>query len=169
MYLFVLAAFALALAILLFGLARRHRTLLDEDVVRELQARLGKLTPQSQGRWGRMSVAQMLHHLVGGIRMATGDLPIPPRKSPLRLFPVKQLIVFVLPFPKGAPTAPALVAADEFDFERERKEVSDLLGSFGKRALAVWPDHPAFGRLDREDWGVMVWKHVNHHLRQFGV
>ncbi len=169
MSLFGLAALALALALVLLGMARRHRTLLDADVARETQERLARLTPESKGLWGKMSVAQMLHHLSGGIRMATGDLAIPRRQSPLRLFPIKQLIIFVLPFPRGAPTAPLLLARDEFDFETERRSVSSLLGSFAGRDLAAWPDHPAFGPLDRQGWGVMVWKHVDHHFRQFGV
>jgi hypothetical protein len=166
---FLLASAALALGLVLFGMAMRHKTLLDESVLRHMQERLARLTPLSPGRWGKMSVAQMLHHIGGGLQMAMGDLAIPRRRSPLRLFPVKQLIIFVLPFPKGAPTAPLLVAKDDFDFDRERRNVNDLLDSFGKRDLVAWPDHPAFGPLNREQWGVMVWKHLDHHLRQFGV
>ncbi len=169
MFFYVLAALVLALALGLFSLALAHKTLLGQGVEQEMLERLDKLTPASGAVWGRMSAAQMLHHLSGAIRMATGDLAIPPRRTPLRRFPIKQLIVFVLPFLKGAPTAPALVAKGEFDFETERAAVREQIGSFARRQIPKWPDHPAFGPLNRDQWGVMVWKHVDHHFRQFGV
>lgn len=169
MIVYAAAALILALGLWLFALALRHQTLLRPEVERELQERLMKLSRETPGRWGRMSAAQMLRHLAGAIRMATGDLHIARRNTPLRLFPIKQLIVFVLPFPRGAPTAPALIAKDEADFDRERREVSALLAGFATRNLESWPDHPAFGPLTRDQWGVMVWKHADHHFRQFGV
>ncbi|MEO8500497.1 MAG: DUF1569 domain-containing protein [Vicinamibacteria bacterium] len=169
MLIYVTAALILVTALALLSMTLRHKTLLDPGVEHDLQERLMRLTAETRGRWGRMSAAQMLRHLGSAVRMATGDLDIPRRNTPLRLFPIKQLIVFVLPFPKSAPTAPALVSSDEADFDAERKALSELLGSFAKRDLAAWPEHPAFGALDRDQWGVMVWKHVDHHLRQFGV
>lgn len=163
------AAILLAVALILFGLATKHRTLLDPGVQQEMQARLDRLTPDAVGAWGRLSVTRMLRHIAGGLEMATGDLEIPPRHSPLRVFPIKQLIVFILPFPKNAPTAPALITNEEIDFAAERARVRDLIAAFPKRELARWPEHPAFGPLDREQWGVMAWKHLDHHFRQFGV
>ncbi len=164
--------FLAAVALMGLGIATaamRHKSLLDSRVQAELLARLGKLTAETRGRWGRMGAGQMLRHVAGGLRMATGDLDIPPRGGLLRRFPIKQLIIFVLPFPKGAPTAPALVCLDPVDFEVERDAVRALLQSFAKRDLAHWPEHPAFGPLNRKQWGVLVWKHVDHHFRQFGV
>jgi hypothetical protein len=169
MFFYLLAALALAAGLVLLSMALRHQTLLDPRVERELQDRLAKLSPDSPRRWGRMSPGQMLRHLAGAIRMATGDLQIAPRNTPLRFFPIKQLVVFVLPFPPDAPTAPALVVKEEVDFAAERRAVSELLGAFPKRNLGAWPEHPAFGALNREQWGVLVWKHADHHFRQFGV
>jgi len=150
-------------------MALRHETLLDDSVQQNLQDRLARLNGESQARWGRMSVSQMLHHVSSGLRMATGDLAIPPIRSPLRFFPLKHLIVFVLPFVRNAPTSPLLMAREEFDFEAERRTAADLISAFSGRTLTAWPDHPLFGSLDREQWGVMAWKHVDHHFRQFGV
>ena len=169
MFLYAVAAIVLSLALLLFSMAVRHKSLLDPEVAHEMLSRLDRLAPTAKGGWGRMSVAQMLHHVAGGLRMATGDLAIPRRPGPLRLFPIKQLVVFVLPFPRNAPTSPALIFKEEFDFDAERAAVRDLLSSFAKRDILSWPEHPAFGPLNREQWGVMAWKHVDHHLRQFGV
>jgi hypothetical protein len=169
MLFYVFAALALTSGLGLFAMAVRHKTLLEPQVEREMKDRLMKLAPDAPGRWGRMSAARMLRHVANALRMATGDLVIAPRNTPLRLFPIKQLIVFVLPFPHGAPTAPDLIVKDEVDFETERRAVGDLLGAFAKRDIAAWPEHPAFGPLDRNQWGVLAWKHVDHHFRQFGV
>lgn len=169
MILYVGAALALTLALVMFSMAQRHKTLLDPSVEQELLARIAQLTPESRSSWGRMSVGQMLRHLTLSARMTVGDLPVTPKKGPLRLPPLKQLILFVLPFPKSAPTAPALLTKDEIDVKAERAELMSLLAAFKKHDIPRWPDHPAFGPLSREDWGVLVWKHVDHHLRQFGV
>ena len=166
---YVAAALILSAALALFATASNHKTLLDDETRVSMLHRVDVLRPSSAAAWGRMGVAQMLHHLAGALRMATGDLEIAPRSSILRKFPIKQLIVFVLPFPKSAPTAPALVAKGEFDFEKERADVRGLIESFASRKIEAWPDHPAFGPLTREQWGVMVWKHLDHHFRQFGV
>ena len=169
MILYVGAAVALTILMVLVSMSLSHRTLLDPDVERDLTARLQNLSAASRGKWGRMSVSQMLRHLAAALRMSTGDLEVPPRHGLLRRFPIKQLIVFILPFPKDAPTSPALLSTESLDFEAERSTVRDLLCSFAKRNVAKWPDHPAFGALSRDEWGILVWKHVDHHLRQFGV
>lgn len=169
MFAYAVAAVALSLALLLFSATMRHKSLLDPEVERELLSRLDRLAPGAHGQWGRMSVTQMLRHLAGGLRMAVGDMAVPRRPGPLRLFPIKQLVIFVLPFPHNAPTSPALIFKEEFDFNAERAAVRDLISSFAKRDIPNWPEHPAFGPLNREQWGVMAWKHLDHHLRQFGV
>ena len=169
MFLYVACAVVLCLGLLLLSLAIRHKSLLDPEVELQTLSRLDRLAPTARARWGRMSVTQMLRHIAGGLRMATGELVIPGRNSPLRLFPIRQLIVFVLPFPHNAPTAPALISTETFDFEEERATLRSLISSFAKREIREWPEHPAFGPLDREQWGVMAWKHLDHHLRQFGV
>ncbi len=169
MLLYVVSAILLTIAFLMFSMAMSHKSLLNGDVEQEMLRRLDALSPSAKGRWGRMSAAQMLHHVAEALRMATGDLRIPARSGPLRMFPLKQLIVFILPFPKSAPTAPALLARDEPHFESQRAAVRELLGAFPRREIAAWPDHPAFGALNRDQWGVLAWKHIDHHFRQFGV
>jgi hypothetical protein len=166
---YVIAALVLLAALALFSMAAGHKTILDPHVERSMIERLDRLTPDAQGRWGNFSVAQMLRHVAAALRMSLGDLDVPRRGGPLRLFPIKQLIVFVLPFPKGAPTSPVLLTKDALEFAVERDAVRSLLSTFATREVARWPDHPAFGPLNRDQWGVLVWKHVDHHFRQFGV
>ena len=94
-----------------------------------------------------------------------------PRKLPIRYFPLKQLILYVFPFPKSAPTAPELLArCDAADLQTEVAAFVTLSERIASRpASERWPEHPAFGPLSHKGWGRLVWKHTEHHLRQFGV
>ena len=74
---------------------------------RDLCARLERLTPDASPRWGKFNAPQMVCHLVDAFKMASGELPVKTRKTPIRYPPLKQLIIYYLPFPKGAPTAPS--------------------------------------------------------------
>ena len=113
----------------------------------------------------------MLAHLNDATRMAIGELPVASKNMPLRFFPLKQLILYVLPFPKGAPTAPELLArCDAADFEQERAAFHQLtVRAAAKPPTDEWPAHPAFGPLSHKAWGKLAFKHTDHHLRQFGV
>lgn len=91
------------------------------------------------------------------------------KNLPLRFTPIKQLIIYAAPFPKGAPTAPELLArCDGARIEDEQQAYAELLS----RLAAVTPatrlqDHPAFGRLTHRAYGVLIARHTDHHFRQF--
>jgi hypothetical protein len=83
---------------------------------------------------------------------------------------LKQLIIYLLQFPKGSPTAPELLEGDDTSIEAARADLVRGLDDFVNRDdAAPWPEHPAFGRLTKRAWGVLVYRHSDHHLRQFGV
>ena len=146
------------------------RTMWDGSARRELQDRLTRLTPTAERRWGSMTAPQMITHLVDAMHMAHGDIVIPPRKMILRYTPLKELILYVLPFPKGAPTAPELISRAPADWSAECALLSTMLGRFGERdRRGKWPEHPAFGKMSGSQWGVLVYRHTDHHFRQFGV
>jgi hypothetical protein len=137
---------------------------------RALARRLDSLTATKTPLWGRMDCQQMLAHLSDGVRMAMGELDVAPRPGPLRLAPVRHAVIYWLPFPKGAPTAPELLARRAEDPEAERTALKRLLEQLAAMEGArEWPDHPAFGRMRSRDWGALMHKHVDHHLRQFGA
>jgi hypothetical protein len=69
---------------------------------------VARLKPDTPARWGKFNAAQMVAHLNDAMRMASGELRIPPRNTPLRYWAVRKMVIYVLPFPKGAPTAPEL-------------------------------------------------------------
>lgn len=146
-------------------------TLWDPAAAREIRGRVAQLTPDLPRRWGRMSVQQMVCHLSESLRMAIGELRVAPKRLPIRYTPLKQLIVYVAPFPKNAPTAPELtIAATPRPWADDLSTLQQLIDRFTARpADAEWPEHPAFGRLSRRAWGVLGYRHIDHHLRQFGV
>ncbi|MDQ8165833.1 MAG: DUF1569 domain-containing protein [Gemmatimonadota bacterium] len=139
-----------------------------------LVRRLATLSADAPARWGKFTATRMLAHVNDGLRMATGELPVKARKSFLRNAVVRYLVIYVFPFPKGAPTAPELLVRgahpDRVEFNAERTAFADLLATIGSQSDRVtWPDHPAFGPMTRKDWGVLGYKHVHHHFTQFGV
>jgi hypothetical protein len=139
-------------------------------VHRELQDRVQRLTPQQPPQWGKMSAAQMVAHLADSLRMASGELEVAPKKLPLRFSPLKELVLYVLPIPKGLPTAPELIRRKPRDWSMEIADLREQLNGLVERgAEALAPSHPAFGALSPKQWGVLVYRHMDHHLRQFGV
>ena len=137
----------------------------------EIVQRLGSVTNTSQARWGRMDARAMLVHLRRSARMALGELPVANKgKRIFQVFPVKHLILHIAPFPKSAPTAPELLVPEDGTVDAIRSEVVSLLERIaaGPRDGAG-PVHPLFGRLSFQEWGVATYKHMDHHLRQFGA
>jgi hypothetical protein len=137
---------------------------------KELQQRLVQLAPEHAPLWGRMNAPKMVVHLSDALKMALGELPAAPKKTPLRFPVVKQLVIFLLPWPKGAPTAPELLARTPAAWTGEVIALSALIERFATRtATGAWPPHPAFGSMTGRAWGALVYRHCDHHFRQFGV
>ena len=135
-----------------------------------LGERMDGLTLAHAPRWGTMTCGKMLAHLTDGVRMALGEVAVKPRPGPLRLGPVRHLVIHWLPFPKGAPTAPELLERCAQDCRDEVGALKAELERMAARAGTLkWVEHPAFGRMSERDWGVLVYRHIDHHLRQFGV
>jgi Protein of unknown function (DUF1569) len=147
------------------------RSILNESDRTEIRRRVQSLSASSTRKWGSMDVASMLQHLRLSGLMTVGELPVPSsNKRPFQVFPLKHLIIYVLPFPKGAPTAPELKPAGAASLEEERTAVLELLERIGTGAReGAGPAHPLFGTLTWRQWGVTTYKHADHHLKQFGA
>jgi len=147
------------------------KSLHDGPTRNEVRTRVGRLGPDSRPRWGRMSTSQMICHLVTWMEMALGELPVRERRLFVRYPVIKQVVVYLMPFPKGLPTARELISrVPAAVLESDRAALNAALDRFGARdARATWPRHPAFGHLSRRAWGVLAYRHTDHHLRQFGV
>ncbi|MDQ6769885.1 MAG: DinB family protein [Gemmatimonadota bacterium] len=136
----------------------------------ELVDRLERLNPESTPLWGKMTAPQMLSHVVDWMLMAKGELDVAAKKMPVRYPPLKQLLIYWLPFPKGLPTARELVGRKPREWATERAAVRQHVQSFENlNTKSTWPDHPAFGKMTRSAWCVLAYRHTDHHLRQFGI
>jgi hypothetical protein len=142
-------------------------SILNESDRTAICDRVRSLSASSKAQWGRMSLTEMLRHLRLSAQMAVGELEVASaNKRAFQVFPLKHLILYVLPFPKGAPTAPELHPEAAASFEEEHAAVLALLerigaGPRGRRrpgASALWAD------VWRE-WGTATYKHGNHHLK----
>jgi hypothetical protein len=147
-------------------------SILNDQDRAALVKRLQSLSVSSSARWGTMDVVGMLEHLHRSTLMAVGDLAVPSaNKRAFQMFPLKHLILYVFPFPKGAPTAAELKpAVEKASFEEERAALVELLERIGTGLRdGAGPDHPLFGPMSRREWGVATYKHTDHHLKQFGA
>jgi hypothetical protein len=146
-------------------------SILNESDRAAIGHRVRSLSVSSTRRWGSMDVTGMLHHLRLSALMTLGELQVPSKsKRAFQTFPVKHLILYVLPFPKGAPTAPELKPIDSASLEEERTALLELLERIGTGSQdSAWPAHPLFGPMTCREWGVATYKHCDHHLRQFGA
>lgn len=147
------------------------KTFWDSAARDEICRRMERLTVDATPQWGKFNATQMLAHLNDAMRMASGELTVASKRLPIRYPPLKQLLVYALPWPKGAPTAPELIArGSSADFAKEKAEFRGVVDRLAqKRATDIWPEHPAFGRLTHRAWGVLKYRHADHHLRQFGL
>ena len=146
------------------------KTMFHAATRRELQERLARVTPDRAPLWGRMNAPRMLVHLSDALKMALGDLPVAMRTTWLRFPVIKQLGIYLLPMPRGLPTAPELLARAPEAWTGEMVVLSALIERFGARsAKGAWPRHPAFGSMSGRAWGVLAYRHCDHHLRQFGA
>jgi hypothetical protein len=148
------------------------KTLFDKDTHAELVDRLGKLTAQTERQWGKMSASQMMEHTARALEMATGDVPMKQHilgKAIGWIF--KGRFLGEQPFSKNSPTGPTLIINDEPDFEVTHQRLSDLIEKFHALGESGTNGniHGFFGPLNGKQWGETQYKHVDHHLRQFGV
>ena len=146
-------------------------TIFDAADRAAILSRLDGVTPGARPAWGRMDAGQMVAHLNESLRMAVGELACALRGGPLSFPPLRWLIINVLPFPKGVPTAPELLAgtpspALDEDLQRLRERIERVAAQGPQRRF---PRHPAFGFMPGRQWGVLIYRHVDHHLRQFGA
>lgn len=144
-------------------------TLLDDNDRSAILARLEKLTPESARKWGTLDAPGMLCHVSDGLRVALGELPARRADSLLKRTLLKWLVVntgFKAP-PGKVQTAPEMLTSRPAEWSGDLASCRQLIAKVGSGAATAV--HPAFGPLDAAEWGRLCWKHLDHHLRQFGL
>ena len=135
--------------------------------------RLSHLDLDSERLWGTMTAPQAVAHIAAGFDMALGTLN-PPRKFIGRLIGgiIKPMALRDdAPMRRNSPTVDGMVVKDDRDLTNERKRLCSLMDKFrndGAASCTTHP-HPFFGSLTPPEWAILMYKHVDHHLRQFGA
>jgi hypothetical protein len=149
------------------------KNLIDPARAAEIKQRIARLEPHSERQWGTMAPTQMLTHCARAMESATGEVK-PPRMFIGRIIgPVIRSPVLSddRPIRRNAPTSKELVVNDDPDFDAGRARLLASIDRFVDAGSAGCTTHPHtfFGKLTAEQWAVLTYKHLDHHLRQFGV
>ncbi|MGA8532299.1 MAG: DUF1569 domain-containing protein [Acidobacteriaceae bacterium] len=152
------------------------KDLFDPVAAENIRERILRLQPESERRWGSMTPAQTLAHCTSGLQMATGG--INPKRASFPASVIGKLIKPLVladgqPMRRNSPSFPEILTADpaKCDFEHERGRLIAAVDSFASQGAACCTQnpHPFFGRLRPQQWAILMYKHLDHHLRQFGV
>lgn len=139
-----------------------------------IKSRIENLLPQSPRKWGTLTVDQMMRHLAIAYDSGAGIITLPREKGIMGLMPYLKpavwLMIHVIPWPKGLPTSKSFLVPDKAGFDAAKQQLTDALAHFIEAGTkGSFGEHPLFGKLSHEDWGILLYKHTDHHLRQFGV
>lgn len=145
------------------------KSVFDHANREQLANRLNSLKASDTPIWGKMNVSQMLHHL-----NLTIEAPLGKYKTTgkpiffMRIF--KSVLYNDKPFGNGSPTPKEFKITNTFDFEKEKERaIRNLNEVFDNGINGNYLPHVFFGKLTNPQWGMHFYKHIDHHLRQFGV
>ncbi len=144
-----------------------------KSVSDEIIQRINQLTPKTQANWGKMSVAQMLAHCNVTYEMIFDDIHAKPNflmKFILKAM-VKNTVTNEVPYKHNSSTAPQFLIKETKDFEAEKSRLIAYINktqSLGENHFDGKESH-SFGNLNKIEWNNMLYKHLDHHLRQFGA
>lgn len=148
------------------------QNLFDQSTYNEIIERMNKLTPASKAKWGKMNVAQMLAHCKEAFKVPLSEKKLPRMFMGMLLgWMIKSKLYNEEPWKKNLPTAPNFIIRDEREFDKEKEGLTELVNRFfhaGPGGISRYP-HPFFGKFTPEQWGKGMYKHLDHHLNQFGV
>jgi hypothetical protein len=149
------------------------KNLFEAEAVEEVKERMSKLRPDSERLWGKMNAPQALAHCSAAMEMAMGKI-CPPRILIGRLLgPLakKSLIVKGEPMRRNAMTEKSCLVTDERNFVLERQLLRESIDRFAAGGPGLCTKHPHFffGPLTPVEWAALMYQHLDHHLRQFGV
>ena len=146
------------------------KSFFDDGVYSEISSRINNLNEDTKAEWGKMNPGQMLYHcqMPLNIILEKEDYGVKPNWLINLLF--KKSMYSDKLWRKNMPTAPGFKITDDKNFETERAEITKLISELNvQREREDWQPHPSFGKLTKDQWGKMQYKHLDHHLRQFGV
>ncbi|MBB6502491.1 DUF1569 domain-containing protein [Pedobacter cryoconitis] len=149
------------------------KNIFTEDVSTEVINRIGKLDASSKPAWGKMDVAKMLAHCNVTYELVYDNSHSKPgmfKRFLLTQF-VKKLVVGEKPFKRDSPTASEFLIKDNKDFDKEKSRLVDYIRKTQELGETYFDNREShsFGNLSKTEWNNMFYKHLDHHLIQFGV
>ncbi len=149
------------------------KTIRNEMDKANLIQRLNKLNGSEKAQWGKMNVNQMVSHLVQANEMPFGHT-LEDKGNFVSKNIVKPLVLYFLPIPKEVKTAPSMNQQEQGrrpqEFSGDKKMVIELTEKIAKLSDDIQcAQHPVFGKMSAKEWAIMAHKHMDHHLKQFGV
>ncbi len=149
------------------------KNIFDAKATSVLLGRLDKLTHETQPKWGKMSVGQMLAHVNVTYEMAYTDQHSKPNRFMrfmLKTF-LKPVVCGEKPYKPNLRTAPAFLQTKPKDFEKEKDRLITYLNKTVELGESYFEqkESNSFGKLTSKEWNNMFYKHIDHHFRQFGV
>ena len=149
------------------------KNIFEKAVSAEIIERINGLTSSTQPKWGKMNVGQMLAHCSVTYEMIYEDKHKKPggfTRFMLKLF-VKNTVVGEKPYKKNSRTAPAFLITDKRMFENEKVRLIDYIIKTQELSAQHFDgkESLSFGKLSVKEWNNMFYKHLDHHLKQFGV
>ena len=150
------------------------KNLFEAPRVDEVKQRLARLQPDSPRQWGTMNPAQALAHCASAMDLAMGKISPSPRIFIGRLLgPLakRSLLVKGEPMRRNAQSEKSLLVTDGRDFALERQRLRESIDRFvaGGPAICTRQPHFFFGRLTPVEWAALMYRHLDHHLRQFSA
>ncbi len=149
------------------------QNIFSTSTINEFKTRIENLNPSAEAKWGKMNVYQMLKHCTENERMMVREKDYP-RRFIGRIFgkmALKANTKDAKPLDKNGPTHPELIFTDNGDVEAQKQEWIALLEKYPLLDESAYSDfvHPFFGKMTSEQISTFAYKHVDHHLRQFGA
>ncbi|QWX82957.1 DUF1569 domain-containing protein [Cellulophaga sp. HaHaR_3_176] len=145
------------------------KSIFDETTKLELIDRINLLTEESERQWGKMTVAQMVWHCQYPLKVAVENKNVGNGNLFVRLF-LKKAMYNDKVWRQNLPTSPQLKTTENKNLKIEAEILKQLTIQTHKLKIRnKWNPHPLFGKLTKEEWGKMEYKHLDHHLTQFGV
>jgi len=149
------------------------KNIFTKAISEEVIQRINKLNKDSKGQWGKMSVGQMLAHCNVAYEMVYEDIHKKPGafvRFMLKLL-VKNSVVNEKPYPKNSKTAPQFIIKGSKNFEQEKVRLIGYIErtqTLGESHFDQKSSH-SFGPLSITEWNNLFYKHLDHHMTQFGV
>ena len=143
----------------------------SEGAIAELVARARRVGPDVRPRWGSLDAPRMMCHVADAVRLSLGDIPTHPRpRTLMQTFPLRDLVLYWLPWPHGVRGPREAFTTPPCALDMDVQALEAVLVRFlDHRPTAEWPPHPLFGPMTAGDWNRLLYRHTDHHLRQFGV